>query len=146
MDIWENLSWQKKGLILTLTDYNKDCTGDVVVGDEISFTEAVFGGSFKKPKFLGERTIIAKVVNDSYGSKKQQHTFTLKIISSSGYLPLEEWSTVLRKGRNVYKNGTKRKLWEDESQREDSLTEKHERGSLARAKRAERLFPGEKLF
>jgi hypothetical protein len=140
MDIWENLSWQKKGLILTLTDYNKDCTGDVVVGDEISFTEAVFGGSFKKPKFLGERTIIAKVVNDSYGSKKQQHTFTLKIISSSGYKSLEPGDKALRKGRNVYKNGTKRKLWEDESLRELARDEKHSRGGEARAKRAERIY------
>ena len=44
-----------------------DCTGDICLGDTIQFTEAVFGGSYRKPRYLGDRTITAKVVNDSYG-------------------------------------------------------------------------------
>ena len=61
-----------------------DATGDVVSGDRIRFAEAVFTGSHRKPKFAGERIIEAAVVADSYGSEKQQHTFSLVVLESWG--------------------------------------------------------------
>lgn len=126
-----------------MDNYSINCTGDVVVGDEIEFSESVFGkgyfGKFSKsPKFLGKRIIRAKVVKDSYGKSKQQHTFTLVVLESKGYSPLLAGSKILRKGRNVYRDGTKRKPWDCEEERKKVADEKHSRGDIARAKRSER--------
>jgi len=117
-----------------------DCTGDAVVGDRVKFTEAVFGGSYRKPKFLGEREIVADIVKDSYGADKQQHTFTLVVISASGERSdeVEKGATVRRKGRNLYRNGTQRMPWENEDDRKAARKEKHSRGDAARAARQER--------
>ncbi len=115
-----------------------DCTGDVVCGDTIRFSEGVFGGSYRKPKHIGNREIIAEVVKDSYGQQKQQHTFTLVVLESSGEQPLKVGTKTTRKGRNVYRNGTERLLWDDEAARESVADEKHERGDDARQKRADR--------
>lgn len=107
-------------------------TGDVVVGDNVTFDEAVFAGSYRKPKFVGTRTISATVAKDSYGAGKQQHTFTLLITGSAGVDPLKVGEKVLRKARNVYRNGVSRQLWDDESARLEVQAEKHERGGAAR--------------
>lgn len=131
-----------KELLADGSIYNFDCTGDVVAGDEIKFTEAVFGGSFKKPRYLGDRTICALVTNDSYGAKKQQHTFTLKILASNGISPLEAGTKTTRKGRNVYRNGTLRRPWIDPELREMAVEEKHFRGDQARAFRSYRRNEG----
>ena len=118
--------------------YEISCTGDVVVGDIIQFKEGVFGGSYRKPTYLGERVIEARVINDSYGECKQQHTFTIEVVASSGYLPLKAGLKTTRKGRNIYRNGTFRQEWADESVREIACDEKHVRGGIARRERAER--------
>jgi len=118
------------------SDFTINCTGDVVVGDTILFTETVWGGAYnKKPINEGSRTIIAEVMKDSYGEKKQQHTFSIRVISSWGYKPLREELTTRRKGRNVYRNGTKRLPWKCKGARTLSLNEKHGRGGTARAAR-----------
>lgn len=54
-----------------------DTTGDVVVGDTIKFTEAVFEGSYKNPKYKGDREIEAYIYSESYGKAKQQHSFSI---------------------------------------------------------------------
>lgn len=113
-------------------------TGDVVRGDTIRFKESVFKGSFRKPKFIGEREVVAHIVNDSYGEWKQQHTFTLRILRSSGTQALKENVLTTRKGRNVYRKGTERLPWTNESARDQALDEKHKRGAEARFARAER--------
>lgn len=111
------------------SEYNIDTTGDVVVGDEVAFERAMFTGSWKNPKFDGFELVNGKVIKDSYGKDKQQHTFTLE---------LKDGSTMRIKGRNLYKNGTWRKKWEDESLRNKVADEKHLRGNIARAERDKR--------
>lgn len=111
-----------------IASYKINCTGDVVAGDEITFERAVFKGSIRKPKFDHMERIFAKVLKDSYGKKKQQHTFTL--------LNIETNETFQIRGRNVYRNGTMRKKWKNESKRISALCEKHERGDIAREERA----------
>ena len=106
--------------------YSIDCTGDAVVGDDVCFERAMFGGSFRKPKFLGNETVTGKIVRDSYGSAKQQHTFTIE-------LPNGETTQV--KGRNLYRNGCRRKPWADEAARALAIQEKHARGDSARRAR-----------
>jgi hypothetical protein len=119
-----------------------DATGDVVVGDTIAFTEAVWPAyspsrrSGRHP--LGERTIVARVLKDSYGDFKQQHTFTLEEVAASGFAAPAPGTRLLRKGRNIYRRGVTREPWADESQRELVRAEKHARGDAARRARAER--------
>lgn len=115
-----------------------NCTGDACQGDVILFTEAVWGGSYRKPYRVGDRTIAARIVRDAYGAAKQQHTFTLDVIWSEGTEPIAAGTQTRRKGRNVYRNGTYRLAWPDESQREAVLADKHKRGSAARNARAMR--------
>lgn len=101
-----------------------DCTGNVCKGDYVEFERAYFSGSWRKPKFEGLETIQGLIVSDSYGKAKQQHTFT--ILQDNGI-------KIRIKGRNLYRNGCKRQLWKDETQREKVLAEKYERGDQARA-------------
>jgi len=123
-----------------------NCTGDVVAGDTIRFTETVWpaykpSGRFRrasKPTPLGERTITAKVLRDSYGAAKQQHTFTLQIISCEGYEPLEAGTETTRKGRNIYRNGVERLPWPSLAARGLVAADKHQRGDAARQARAVR--------
>jgi hypothetical protein len=109
--------------------YTVDCTGDACVGDQVKFERAVFTGSFKKPKFSHNETIEGEIIRDSYGDKKQQHTFTLR---------LSDESIILIKGRNLYRNGCLRAEWKDEKERAKILSEKHNRGSAARSARKSR--------
>ena len=115
--------------------YCIDCTGDAVVGDKVRFDEAVFGGSHRRPNFLGLRTIEAEITADSYGAAKQQHTFSMTVIASEGYDPIEPGTKIRRKGRNVYRRTTWRVPWDDESAREEVAEEKHARGDDARIAR-----------
>ena len=114
--------------------------GDVVTGDTIRFAESVFGGSYRKPRYRGSRTIEAEVVRDSYGAAKQQHTFTLRVIGSTGVEALEAGKTIRRKGRNVYRGQPDRLQWSDESERDIVAAEKHRRGDTARAARDDRRY------
>ena len=108
-----------------------DCTGNCCVGDEIIFERAVFSGNYFKPKFSHFETIEGKIIKDSYGAEKQQHTFTI----------LKEDGDKMRiKGRNLYKRGVKRKIWKDENKRKEVLDEKYKRGNEARKLRDERKF------
>ena len=111
-----------------LDDYPVDCTGDVCVGDEIVFAEAVFTGSYRKPRFSHYEMVRGTVVNDSYGAAKQQHTFTIET---------EGGGKTCRKGRNVYRILTLRKE-RDEDERNAALEEKHTRGDAARSAREAR--------
>lgn len=112
-------------------------TQSVVAGDVIRFTEAVFSGSFRSPKCIGEHEVTAMVASESYGEKRQQHTFTLTVLGSTGVNPLATGATVLRKGRNIYRNGVERQLWVDEAVRDRIEAEKHARGDAAREVRNE---------
>lgn len=105
------------------------CTGDAVVGDEVRFERAVFTGSYRKPQFDGFVKITGKIIKDSYGKDKQQHTFTLELVDGSKQMI---------KGRNLYSNETYRKIWADESLRQKVADEKHARGDMARAERYNR--------
>lgn len=116
-----------------------DATGDVVTGDIIKFKEAVFSGSHRRPKFAGEREVVAKITSDSYGKDKQQHTFSIEVLESSGEEALTPGTKTKRKGRNIYKNGTMRLLWEDEKARSAVADEKHSRGDAARSKKDRRI-------
>ena len=113
-------------------------SGDVVVGDQIRYNESVWGGSHRKPRRLGERTVCGEVLRDSYGAAKQQHTFTIQVMTSSGFDALAPGAKICRKGRNVYRGKPQRLKWPDESDRLAVADEKHARGDAARDERDER--------
>ena len=123
-----------------------DATGDIVAGDVIEFREAVWRGyagrsrfgRSSRPEKIGERTILAEVVRDSYGADRQQHTFTLRVIRCAGDEAIGRGRTIRRKGRNVYREGVLRCAWPDEEARAAALGEKHARGAAAREARADR--------
>lgn len=126
-----------------MNKYIINCTGDVCVGDIIKFREAVFLGSYGNTWYEGDRTITAEIKKDSYGQKSQQHTFTLRVIKVEGAAKLDvidivaknKRGEIKRKGRNIYKNGTLRMAWENESDRLLEIENKHKRGNVARADR-----------
>lgn len=109
--------------------YDLNCTGNCCIGDKIAFFNAGKSGD----KLYGE------IIRESYGEAKQQHTFTIKMEATG--------ESLLIKGRNLYKNGVLRKVWEDESKRVTVLAEKHQRGDEARAaaKRRKQQREEEKL-
>jgi soluble lytic murein transglycosylase-like protein len=107
-------------------EYSIDTTGDAVVGDEVRFERATFAGSWKRPTFAGFERVTGKIIKDSYGADKQQHTFTLE---------LPNGSTMRIKGRNLYRERLYRKPWANEEEREAARREKHARGDAARAQR-----------
>lgn len=114
-------------------EYSIDCTGDAVVGDEVRFDRATFAGSYRTPAFAGFERVTGKIVRDSYGRDKQQHTFTIELVNGD---------RLLIKGRNLYRQAVYRRPWTDEVERAAAQTEKHARGSLARAVRNSRKEEG----
>ncbi|OMO56733.1 hypothetical protein CCACVL1_26331 [Corchorus capsularis] len=112
-----------------------NCTGDVCKGDVVLFTQKVFEKFDKVTrhgKVLGRRTVVGRVVKESYGKAKQQHTFTVEVLWSKGIKKLPPLFPLLVKGRNLYKLKTYRQRWSDEAERRKVLAEKHRRGDAAR--------------
>lgn len=134
LDSWkirEDLEFLLSQKVAATRVYKINCTGDVCVGDSILFVERIWQGTgysrySRKPSVLvGYEIREARVIKDSYGKEKQQHTFTLEC---SG-------KRKLIKGRNLYAVGVWRKFWKDENKRNDVIGEKHVRGDLARQER-----------
>lgn len=98
----------------------------MLVGDSVRFERAVFKGSYRKPVFARFELMTGKIVFDSYGSEKQQHTFTLR---------LDDGKKMLIKGRNLYRNDVWRMAWDNEHDRCAFLVDKHACGDRARSAR-----------
>ncbi|KAF9622670.1 hypothetical protein IFM89_032591 [Coptis chinensis] len=85
---------------------------------------------------LGKRTIAGRVVKESYGAAKQQHTFTVEVLWSKGAKKMPPLAPLLVKGRILYRLKTFRQRWDNEAERSRVLAEKHKRGAAARELRA----------
>ncbi|XP_031744267.1 zinc finger CCCH domain-containing protein 62 isoform X2 [Cucumis sativus] len=126
-----------------------NCKGDACMGDIVMFEQKVYemyniaSRSSTGPS-CGTRTVAGRIVKESYGSSKQQHTFTIEVLWSKGEKPLPPLHPLLIKGRNLYRMKTMRQPWEDEDERQKVLMEKHARGSLARSNREARVIEKEK--
>ncbi|GAU17387.1 hypothetical protein TSUD_232630 [Trifolium subterraneum] len=132
----------KRGSGYTLyprSSFNINCTGDVCLGDVVLFRQKVyekFNKVTRHGRVIGNRTVAGRVVKESYGAAKQQHTFTVEVLWSSGVKKLPPLSPLLVKGRNLYKQKTYRQRWKNEADRVKVLSEKHRRGAAARSARA----------
>ena len=115
-------------------------TGDIVAGDVIRWTEAVWGAYSHRRhnKPLGERINVGRVIKESYGAKTQQHSFSIRIDISTGCDSYAKGTKIRRMGRNLYRYDPDRLLWVDESARNKIAAEKHLRGEHAREARDER--------
>ncbi|XP_042407125.1 zinc finger CCCH domain-containing protein 62-like isoform X1 [Zingiber officinale] len=108
-----------------------NCTGDVCKGDVVRFRQRVYD-KFTRRTIIGKRTIAGRVVKESYGAAKQQHTFTVEVLWSRGKNALPPMFPLLVKGRNLYRLKTFRQPWSNEQERSKVLAEKHQRGAVAR--------------
>ncbi|XP_027336824.1 zinc finger CCCH domain-containing protein 62-like [Abrus precatorius] len=126
-----------------------NCKGDACTGDVVLFEQNVYemfniaSRSASGPP-CGKRIVAGRIVKESYGAAKQQHTFTIEVLWSKGEKPLPPLYPLLIKGRNLYRLKTLRQKWEDEAKRLKILMEKHSRGSFARADREARIQEKEK--
>ena len=101
--------------------FTSDVSGDACTGDEVFFAQIMWGGSYKRPKFLGLELKEGKILKESYGAKRQQHTFTIE----------NEEGKFTIKGRNLYQYGTF--ALPRGKKRVAVLEEKHKRGCAARS-------------
>ena len=122
---------------MTTNDFIIDCTGDACKGDYVQFERAVFTGSYPRAKFSHNEIIEGEIIKDSYGEKSGQHTFTIL---------LKNGEKTRIKGRNLYKNGCKRKRWQNESERLMAIEEKHDRGREIREKKEKARFQRESYY
>lgn len=126
-----------------------NCKGDACTGDVVMFEQNVYemfsivSRSANGPP-CGTRTIAGRIVKESYGAAKQQHTFTIEVLWSKGVKPLPPLHPLLIKGRNLYRLKTMRQKWENEAERQKVISEKHNRGIVARSTREERIQEKEK--
>lgn len=111
-------------------EYNIETTGHCCIGDQIRFTRATFIGNYPYSKFNGFTILTGIIINDSYGKKKQQHTFTIL---------LDTGKKISIRGRTLNRYGVWRKN-PDNEERERSLAEQHERRKIARIARYTRLL------
>ncbi|KAL3825084.1 hypothetical protein ACJIZ3_021113 [Penstemon smallii] len=121
-----------------------NCKGDACTGDVVIFEQNVYemfniaSRSANGPP-CGTRVVAGRIVKESYGAAKQQHTFTIEVLWSKGEKPLPPLHPLLIKGRNLYRLKTMRQKWQDEGERYKILSEKHARGGVARLTREERI-------
>ncbi|KAL8122732.1 zinc finger CCCH domain-containing protein 62-like [Apium graveolens] len=126
------------------SSFTVNCKGDACMGDVVMFEQTVYEmfniasrSSVGPP--CGTRIVAGRIVKESYGAAKQQHTFTVEVLWSKGVRPHPPLHPLLIKGRNLYKLKTMRQKWQDEGERQKILLEKHNRGSIARLNRDTRM-------
>ncbi|ESQ31167.1 hypothetical protein EUTSA_v10004096mg [Eutrema salsugineum] len=128
-------------VLYPISSFAINCKGDVCKGDTVLFTQKVHQKYEKvkgSGKIMGRRTVAGQVVKESYGTAKQQHTFTIEVLWCEGIQKLPPLYPLLVKGRNLYRLMTLRQRWADEEDRVKVLSEKHSRGAAARRVMRER--------
>ncbi|RCV42889.1 hypothetical protein SETIT_9G251500v2 [Setaria italica] len=131
-----------------VSNFVLNCKGDACKGDVVIFEQNIYRRKKGAPRevkgrLCGQRTNAGRIIKESYGTAKQQHTFTIEILWSKGYKPWPPLHPLLIKGRNLYKDKTMRQPWPDEEERNRVIQEKHERGDVARKSRAARIHEKE---
>ena len=109
-----------------------DYTSDVCKGDVDLFKQKVyekFAEVTQHEKVLQSRIVTARVMKESYGVAKQQHTFTVEVLWNSGVRKLPPLFPLLVKARNLYKQKTYRHRWKNKANKVKVLFEKHRRGA-----------------
>ena len=111
--------------------YPLECTGKVVPGDQIRWSEPVFTGPYQRPVYGGTRTIEAGVVKASYGGAGGQVTFTLEVLAAKGYQAPPIGKRLFRKAETLFRNRAYRALWREEAHRDVAVVEQAARAGSA---------------
>ncbi|KAH7422624.1 hypothetical protein KP509_12G017800 [Ceratopteris richardii] len=124
--------------------FSIDCTGDACTGDVVLFRQRLKNynskaGANSTLPGPGKQIVAGRIVKESYGTEKQQHTFTVEVLWNRGPKRIPYLYPLLIKGRNLYRFRTFRQPWKDEKERIKVLKEKHSRGDLARNAREDRI-------
>lgn len=99
---------------------------NLTVGTIIKFEEAIFTGSYKKPEFSHTATHVVRILRESYGARKGQHSFSLEVIESTE----RNKGGVFRKmGRNIYPTAQVITYPDDH---EDKVADKEYRANIAK--------------
>lgn len=155
--IREHIEVKNNGAVkYPVSSFVLNCKGDACKGDVVIFEQNIYKrkkgaprGRGDRGRLCGQRTLCGKrtnagrIIKESYGTAKQQHTFTIEILWSEGYKPWPPLHPLLIKGRNLYKDKTMRQPWPDEQKRSRVLQEKHARGFIARKSRDVRIHDKE---
>jgi hypothetical protein len=105
---------------------------NLTAGTKIKIEEPVFAGSWKRPKYAGDRTIVGTIIKDSYGDLRGQHTFTIEVESADGVDCPPVGKKIFRKGRTLYSNATIISYPENQ---DDLVAEKNKRSTEAKNKK-----------
>ncbi|CAI5475536.1 unnamed protein product [Closterium sp. Yama58-4] len=107
------------------TSFHINCTGDDCKNDVVLFNQRISARSVtrheRKATHGGYRSVAGRVVSESYGVKKQQHTFTVEVIWRSGLHALAPMTQLLVKGRVLYRHKTFRQVDPKEKAGQESL-------------------------
>tara|TARA_R110000744_G_scaffold107297_2_gene203795 strand:- start:11 stop:604 length:594 start_codon:yes stop_codon:yes gene_type:complete len=105
---------------------------NLTTGTKIKIDESVFEGSWKRPKYAGDRTIVGTIIKDSYGNLRGQHTFTIEVESADGVDCPPVGKKIFRKGRTLYKNA---EVLSQPENHEELAEEKSRRATEAKNKK-----------
>lgn len=103
---------------MNLDDFSIPCVGNITTGDMIVFEEVVFKGKPMVTKMIGERLVVAEIIEDHY--EDNYHVVELRVLHSEKTQPLSKDSIVTRKAGTIYRRGTMRRPWENEDERNAS--------------------------
>ncbi len=116
---------------------------NLTAGTIVKFEEAIFTGSYKKPKFSHTATHTVRILRESYGARRGQHSFTLEVIESTE----RRRGEVFRKmGRNLYPTA---QVIEYPKDHQEKVEEKRARAAIAKESKyytwlSEAAFEGKK--
>ncbi|KAH9665354.1 zinc finger CCCH domain-containing protein 62 [Citrus sinensis] len=90
-----------------ISSFVLDCKGDACTGDVVMIEQNVYkmfniAACSESGPPCGKRIVAGRIVKESYGAAKQQHTFTIEVLWSKGEKPLPPLRPLLIKGRNLY--------------------------------------------
>ena len=99
----------------TLKDFDRNSTipcDELTAGDKVYFEKAVFTGTYPDGKFSHLQEIEGEIIQKSYWAEKNLIMLTVKDDSGKTYRISD---------MNIYRNGCKRELWDDEKKRSELL-------------------------
>ncbi len=117
--------------------FSIDCGKDIVKGDVIRFVETIFDNRFKPPRRLGQRGVIAEVLD--VRTKSNNPILHMRVISSGGAWEIKPDEMIRRTMRNVIHTEVMRAAWDNEAKRAELKTIKETLPELTKTASARML-------
>jgi hypothetical protein len=100
--------------------YSIKANYDIVRGDKLRFSEAVFDGEGSRARLLGMRTVEARVVADSSRAGRRPGMVALLVIASDGLAALPAGAAISREAGVLFRHDAYRSSWRKEHDRRAS--------------------------